>query len=358
MKVQARHGFVIPLTLMLIAVAMVLVTGIYQRGAAFVPFISTVLQRDQAKLLALSGVHVAMCQLAMPVEKMEQKTEAPSGPKKQPRYEQEQVTFLSKLLPVLNYWQKFVLTKDHDGVNGEIQIAVSCEGGKIDLNAIYDFEKKRFRGENELRGDWKKIMQFVCGSIQKKMGISENVFEQVEQFMRNRSSRLNDATELLSLSAFRAFAGHEFYKPLPVGQTEDTLFLMDIFTVQGGKALLNPWLLSDSIRGLFNMKRGITDIKQRKVVVHEWLKNFKTTIEPSRDWNTVFRPIYGIEFQQLPKGTDVVFNASFDPQTFSVVSYGVVGRMVQRAYVIVDRITRAEQGKTWYDVAIKKFYWL
>jgi hypothetical protein len=30
----------------------------------------------------------------------------------------------------LNYWQKFVLTKEHDGVDGEIQIAIACEGGK------------------------------------------------------------------------------------------------------------------------------------------------------------------------------------------------------------------------------------
>lgn len=358
MKLWVRRGFVIPLTLILISVAMVLITGIYQRGSVFVPFMATVLQRDQAKLLALSGVQVALCQLAMPRESVEQKAE-PDSVVKPLSQEQTKVKFFSEILPILNYWQKFVLTTEHDGVQGEIRIAVACEGGKIDLNSIYDFEKKRFKGENELHGDWKKIMQFVCGSIQKKMEISENVFEQFEQFMKGRSSRLNDATELLSLSSFRAFAEHEFYKPALSDQAGGRFYLMDIFTVNSGKAFLQPWFLSDSVRGLFDMKRDAQDdIKQRKMKINELLKNFKMNLELSRDWNAVFKPMYGIEFQRLPKGSDAVFDASFDPQTFSVVSYGVVGRVVQRTYVIVDRIARVEQGKTWYDVSIRKFYWL
>jgi type II secretory pathway component PulK len=86
---SARRGFVIPLTLMLIAVAIVLVTGIYQRGSVFVPFISTVQQRDQAKQLALSGIQVALCQLATPVETIEQKGATVSKESAQPTMQEQ-----------------------------------------------------------------------------------------------------------------------------------------------------------------------------------------------------------------------------------------------------------------------------
>ena len=74
-----KHGFVIPLTLMLIAVAMVLITGIYQKGTIFVPFISTMMKREQAKMLALSGVQVAMSQIAI--------ASAPKDEKKIPKHQ-------------------------------------------------------------------------------------------------------------------------------------------------------------------------------------------------------------------------------------------------------------------------------
>ncbi len=80
MKNNHQSGFVIPLTLMLIAVAMVLITSIYQKGSIFVPFISTMMQREQAKMLALSGVQVAMSQLATASEAKDEKkkdTETP-----------------------------------------------------------------------------------------------------------------------------------------------------------------------------------------------------------------------------------------------------------------------------------------
>ena len=65
MKSRTKQGFVIPLTLMLIAIAMVIITGIYQKGSLFVPFTATMMKRERAKLLALSGVQVAMSQLAV-----------------------------------------------------------------------------------------------------------------------------------------------------------------------------------------------------------------------------------------------------------------------------------------------------
>jgi hypothetical protein len=333
-----------------------------------VPFSSTMIKREQAKLLALSGIQVAMAQLASFGEMQEKKEAAAPTAATMLRTgfvsaaETAQKQFLAELLPVLNQWQQFKVTKLADGVDGEIAIAIASEAGKINLNAIYDFTKRKFKGENEQRGDWKKIMQAVMARVQKKMKIGQNMFSPFENFMKGRQHRLNDATELLTLDVFRAFAGKEFYRLPPSMKPvkEDySLYLLDLFTVYGGKSTVQPWLLSNSVRDVLDIKPGkAANMKQRKTVVQNWMKNFKPAIRGAQEWNKIFQPIYGIEFQRLLKGIDAVFESSFDPTLFSVVSYGIIGGVVQRAYAIVERLKRVENKKTWYDMKIKKFYWI
>ncbi len=344
-----RSGFVIPLVLMLISIAMVLITAIYQRGSLFVPFITTMYQREQAKMLALSGIEIAMSQLTQlpPVKKEEpQKKEgvATAAP-------DEGAVFLTQIMPFMNQWQEFKLKKDIDSIDGTIKIALASEDGKINLNAIYDFVTKKFIGEGQLEGDWKKIMQELLQQMQKKMGISANLFEGFEKFLKQRQYKVNDASELLNVDAFRPFAVRQFYEP-PLNQKEQPLYLMDLFTVYGyGK--LQPWFLADSIRGLLGMNRGT-----KKTNTQDLIKNFKPTFSIATDWKILFQPIYGIEFQRLPKGIDAVFATTFDPKLFSVVSYGIVGNVTLRAYAILERIRRVAKQKTWYDIKIKKFYWI
>jgi len=355
-----QNGFIIPLVLMLISVAIVLVTGIYQRGSIFVPFITTMYKREQAKMLALSGVQIAMSQLGqIEVQKQTEKKEgAPEQQAATSSGSNEQIALLTQILPTLNQWQQFSLKKEVDGIEGEIKISLSSEDGKINLNMIYDFVKKKFVGEGQPQGDWKKIMQMVLQRIQKNMGISANLFESFEKFLKQRQYKVNDATELLTVDPFRAFAGKQFYEPPSREKKERPLYLLDIFTVFGyGK--LQPWLLSDSVRGILDMKRtAVTDIKKAEGMIRELVKKFKPSITISQDWNKIFQPLYGTEFQRLPKGIDAVFETTFDPKLFSVVSYGIVGQVTQRLYAIIERSRRVTKNKTWYDVKIKKFYWI
>ena len=358
---QKRSGFIIPLTLMLISVATVLITAIYQRGSLFVPFITTMYQREQAKQLAMSGIQIAISQLAF-VEKKEKEKKEPAkneAPTQADQASQEGAAFFSRIFPALNQWQEFKLKKDIDGIDGTIKIALASEEGKINLNAIYDFAKKKFVGEGQLQeGDWKKIMQQLLGRVQKNMGISGNLFEEFEKFLKQRQYKINDASELLTIELFRPFVARQFYIPPSKESKERSLYLLDLFTVYGyGK--LQPWLLSDSMRGVLDMKRiSVTAEKPMKEVSQEVLKKFKPQISLSKDWNSVFQPIYGIEFQRLPKGIDAVFETTFDPKLFSVVSYGMVGDVTLRAYAILERVKRFEKQETWYDIKIKKFYWI
>ena len=366
---RKQNGFIIPLVLMLISIAMVLITSIYQKGSIFVPFMNTVIRREQAKLLAISGVQVAMSQLAQPgePEKKKEPSAEPKGegegakgaPTQEVSAEQQAKDLLNRLLPTLNQWQEYALKKDIDGVDGTIKIALSCEEGKINLNTLYDFARRAFMGEGKTTADWKKFMQFLLQRIQKNMGISAQLFESFEKFFKQRQYKVNDATELLVLDEFKQFARTLFYEPPTLTkEAKRPLYLLDIFTVYGnGK--LQPWLLSDSVRELLEMKRvDPADEKKKKEMIQELIKKFKPTVNVSQDWNSLFQPLYGVEFKRLFKGIEAFFESSFDPKIFSVVSYGMVGEVTQRVYAILERMRHVDKNKTWYDVKIRKFYWI
>lgn len=359
-----RHGFIIPLVLILISMIMMITTSVYQRGSLFVPFLSTLYKREQAKALALSGIQIAMSQIGSSGKKEEEKKETPQQPAFMAMMGQNtkdiEQLFVT-MFPRIDQWQTFNLKKDIDGVDGSIKIAVACEDGKINLNAIYDFAKKKFVGEGALSGDWKKIMQDLCLRLQKQLGVTTNLFEPFEKFLKQRQYKVNDASELLLIDQFRPFAQRLFYEPpaaASAGKKERPVYLLDIFTVYG-YGRFQPWMLSDGMRTLLGMKRGSGVAQGESTQTRaELLKKFKPSINLAQDWKTIFAPIYGIEFAQLPKGIDAVFETTFDPRLFSVVSYGVVGDVTVRVYAILERVRRFAKQKSWYDIKIKKFYWI
>lgn len=359
---QLRDGFIIPLVLLLISIAMILTTTIYQRGSLFVPFITTMYKREQAKALAESGIQIAMSQLGSPHEQKkkeaEKKEATPGGFFAMfGMASQESTNLFNQIFPIINRWQTFELKKEKDGVDGIIKIAIVGEEGKININSIYNFKTKKFVGEGAAKGDWKKVMQSVLDRVQKQIGSSINLFDSFEKFLKQRHYRVNDASELLSIEGFGPFATRLFYEPPSISAKDSKnrpLFLLDLFTVYGYDRL-QPWLLSDSIRGALGMKRVLA---QPQEIAKGLIKQFKPTIDVAKEWKSLFAPLYGIEFQLLPKGIDGLFEATFDPKLFSVVSYGIVGDVTIRVYAILERVRRFAKQKSWYEIKIKKFYWI
>lgn len=355
---QPRKGYIIPFTLMLISVAVMLVVIIYQRGSLFVPYISMMHKREQAKLLALSGVEIARSQLAHMMVKENKKEEAQATAEKKEETETDAQWLFRALIPTLNRWQEFPLRKEIDGIKGKIQIAIAVEEGKININEIYDFEKHAFVGQGVKEGkDWQAIIKIIFAKIKKELASNENLYEQFEKFLKERQYKLNDATELLTLDAFRVFDRTVFYEPPE--QTKRSVYLLDIFTVYGERDTMQPWLFSDSMLALLGLKRATNkDVKQRKEMVQKEMKNFKPTAQWAQDWDKIVKPWYGVEFKSLPKGVDSILETTFDPKLFSVISYGEVGNVTQRVYAILERISQQDKNKTYYYVKVKKLYWI
>lgn len=364
-----KNGYILILSLMIISLATTLVTYIFYIGSVQMPYSYTMINREKAKLLALSGIQIAVCNLSQEIEiKQADKKAASNTPsiptasdvKKNEPSEQEKAAreLITTIVPWLNNWQTFALKQDIDGIDGIIKICMGSEDGKFDLNALYDFEKHSFRGDQAQQEIIKRLITDFFKRLNK-----EDLFSEFEKFLKARQYRLDDITELLRIPGFVAFKDNVFY-PGPLKEkkeekNETPVYLTDIFTVWSGKQTIDPWLLSHSMCGLVGIKQATTqNVNSRKKAVEQVIKDVTLEAQWATDWKKYLLPLYGVEFGALLKGVDRLFDAKFEPKMFSVLSYGIVGDVTQKMLAIVERTEEKNDKKLAYTVTIKKLYWL
>lgn len=354
---------------MIISLAVTLVTYIFYIGSVQMPFSQTMINREKAKLLALSGIQIAVAQLSYEAEIKDsdkKPTQLPAqvnglaGEKKgEPSaHEQAARKLIQEIVPSLNRWQTFALRQEIDGIDGTIKISLGSEDGKLDLNALYDFEKHAFKGD---KAQQEIVKQLILDAF-KRAG-KEDLYAEFEKFLKARQYRLDDSTELLRIPGFIHFKDAVFY-PGPSKEKEEEknktpVYLTDIFTVWSGKQTLDPWLLSHSMCGLVGVKQTTAqDVESRKKAVEQVVKDLKLEAQWQTDWKKYLSPLYQTEFNALIKGIDRMFDTKFEPKVFSVISYGIVGDVTQKMLAILARTEEKSDKKLAYTVTIKKLYWL
>lgn len=367
-----RKGYIIVMTMLIIALAVAIVTYIYKRGTVYNPLAQLIAHKEKARMLTMSGLQIALAKLGAPLEKKKDeknKQESPPqdatkdtpGQKKGAAGEQDISLLYQTLLPRLNRWQRFVLKEEIDGVDAEIRIAISCEEGKINLNQIYDFDKKQFRKTADKKVDWEAIFKELCTVLEKQMNGKE-LFDAFKKFLNGRTQPFNDVTELLLIKEFEFFKDTIFYDPPAVGTKTDKsvvrpLYLTDLFTLYTNQHEIDPWLFSDSVCCLFGLPRAqSSDFEDRVKIMEPVLKNIKSTYTWKSDWKPSLEPIYQKELQSLPKGIESVLQATTKPTIFSVTISATYGRVTQRLYVIVERTKKKDAQVAGYDVEVRKVY--
>ncbi len=352
MMYRKKPGYILVLSLILIFLSMFLVTYLANRGSVFVPYAMIAIERKQAYMLAQSGLDLAISQIVSP--KVSKKQEQQEGQKKKKPTEQElDQDMLTVILPTLNRWQEVKLTQKVEGIDATIKFCIMCENGKFDLNALYDFDKHQFINPGK-DADTKKMFNELFEKIKKIMGGKE-LFGAFETILKEKKYRLNDPTELLT-RAFEPFKDAVFYEPPDKDSPKKRpIYLTDLFTVWTGKRSINPWLLSDSVAAVMDLKRAqIQDVAERKKGVAQWLKQFKLKSQWQTDWNKLLKPLYGKEFNSVPKSLQPFLSGTFEARVFSILSYATVGRVTQRLLAIVERPSTGDSS----DMTIKKVYWL
>lgn len=364
MKKHTQCGYILIVTLLMIAGMTAIGTYIFLRTSVFVPFMHTMYDREKAKMLALGGLQLGIQQLSQfdQPETQEGTSQQASAKKETPGNPKQ---FFARIMPLVNRWQTIQLQEKIDGIQGTIQLCLVCEEGKININRIYNFEKGTFNGQGQPKGDWQKLLIHVCRRIEEVLG-GKDLFISLENFLKNRKYPLYDVTELLMIKEgetypFDIFRDHIFYQPpdKKTDHTKATIYLTDLFTIFSDKNSIEPRLFSDSLLGILQLPQTVAlDIAKQTEQIKNIEKNFKTTSQWPQDWATQIKPFYEKELQSLMGGLDAILNTQFNPVYFSLFAYGTVGNVTQRLLAIVKRDERKRKGETGYDVVIKKIYWL
>lgn len=372
-----KSGYMLVFTFVIIALAMTIVTVAITRGLMFTSFTQTMVNRMKARQLALSGIALAMSELQKVEGKKEKNAPSPQQKEGQPEEEEgaeDAKGLLQKLFPMMGRWQSVKLNEKQDGVTGTIQFCLVNENGKVNLNLLYDFEKKKFiddadKAENKEQSkedaaqssktpsatnasQIRAFLDALCTEIQAKMG-GELSVQTIEQWLQKRSYPINDVTELMEIPGFKIFKHAVFYEPPADDKKEWPIFLTDIFTVATTEKNVDPWLLSDSLCAMWGLNR-ITAVG--KQLSDDTLKQWKATMSWATDWDKFLKPLYGRDYASLPKPITPFLKAKFEPTAFSVLSYGTVGRVTVRLVALLERNLVADKKASRVRITIKELY--
>lgn len=344
---QNKQGYILVLVLTILALCTVLVSQIVNRSISQRSLAKISSDREHAKSLALSGLQIALSKITQEKAKSEEKGQADkAAPAKD-----NTGKWLIQIFTNINYWHTYELKDEVDGINGKIELYISPEQGKINLNQLYDKAKKQFVTIDKLNA--KEIIKWVDEKLQTIT--KKPVAEKLEKLLKEKEPIL-DVTELLNLDEFKGLSN--IFLPKPEDKSEQTKkgYIQDVFTVESGNLQLNPWLLSNSILSLIGGKPRSALTDEQKKELEEKLKNVSPTPNWATDWNKYLAPTYGVEWNSINNNIKSLFSTKFDPAVFSVISYGTVNDITQKVLAVIKKDSSAQDKQVKFS--IKKIYWL
>ncbi len=348
---NASQGYILVLTLIILSIMVIMVTQLFNKGRTHLYFAKTMIEREQAKQIALGGIQLAMNQLAVNLEKEDQQktTEKPDEKKEK---QDPNLLFLKKNLSHLNLWQEYKLDEEIEGIDGSVKFCIMSENGKLDINKIFDFTTKKFLHEGAAQGDMKKAVSAFFASAKKFLN-NKDLSEAFEKFLKQRQYKVHDVTELLTIEEFQnIFKDRVFYEPPSIEKKEQRpVYLTDIFTVWSEQPEMNAWLLSDSIRAIFALKRAEINEQEQKNI-EQLLSNLKSVSGDLKTvWETSLEKLYSKELKAVSTDLTMLLSTKFRATMFSVLSYGTVGKITQKVFALIEVQEPAK-------FLVKKLYWL
>lgn len=354
-KKNRSMGFILPLAMIIVFSITAVVIRLMTRAMVNLPLKTMVLEREQAKQIALMGVNVVRAQLTGCVQQDKEKKE-----------------WYEKFLTILNCWQTFTLQEKSDGIEGLIQVYVSSEEGKIPLNAFWDFKNKKFVEKNivDVKALLGSLFLAQQGGNSKEQGTSttSSILEALEKVLKNIDDPLEDITQLLT---------EESFKKLMPASPDDTLFaparpkssdkpakhpsiiLGDLFTVNRNEPTIQPLFFSSSVKAILELQQPSDDKEKKKEALKNILEKLKDPVDWSKQWNDLLAKFYGKTYDKLSAALTKIFNPSVEASSLksliSVVSYGKVGNVTQKVLALLSAELAPNNCVTYN---IRKLYWL
>ncbi len=329
-----KKASVLLFTLLILSVVTILTQQLFRSVWVGTFFNSRMIAKEQAQMLALGGVNLAISQLTLrkPTKKESAEKKGEDWPIKD---------FLMRVWPNLNRWQTFVLDEKLDGIDGKIKICISCENGKININEAFDFQKLEFKDKFNL------LLKGL--HIKGKLAEGE-ILKRLTGFLKARKRKVDDVSELVNVPGFEHL--DVFYKPPKIPKTKQKsepnidLALQDLFTIWTSDEKIELLFPTDSLCGVFGLRRPQADdaqlMKEKfKIAVGAFKKDWGANWE--NNWQFM-QPIYGPKPKVL-KDFNETLSKEFGPEVYSVLSCGEVGEVEQQLLVIIKQMEQKSEQK-------------
>lgn len=357
-----KKGYILFLLFSILSVCSVLISLCFSRTMVYQQLMKLVTNQQQCQQLALSSINLAQAILAPQKEVKE------NGDKKaltNDKQKEDQALF-KKILPYFNKEKKFKLTEKIDHFDATIILSIQSEHGKLNLNSLYDFEKKKFINEGK-PNDCKKLCTWLFGRISEITG-KQNLMAAFENILKKRELEFNDPLELLADKDFKEqFTDNIF---INFEQKNKKIFLTDIFTVYTEPeaqnsidpvaSMINPWLFSMSWQTLLNLnvKENLSKEDIQKFTDKISNQSYATSNKQPNPqtggsfyenyWNECFKDFYQKEYKDLPQEIKSILTTSFEANIFSLLVKARIAETVSSIFTIVKANTK--QHLTGFDI--------
>lgn len=325
-----RSGYILFLLFSILSVCSVLISLYFSRVVIYRQLMQQSIRQQHCNQLALSGIALAQAVLIPPKQKEETK-EAQSKATAPGQPEQK---ILTALFPYFNKTKTHELTTKVDGIQATITLGIQSEQGKLNLNSLYDFDKRKFLYEGQAN-DRKKLCTWLFTRIATLTGKPTlmNVFE---EHLKTRSKEFNDVTELLSIKEFAQQFEEQFFINTP-SDSKNKLFLTDLFTVFSEQETITPWLFSQSWCLLLNLqpKQTLSTEELQKI-----FSTFKIDATWETDWNTSLQPFYQKEYKDIPQEIKSILTTRYEANIFSLLLKAKMTETISTIFTIVKANTK------------------
>lgn len=357
---KAESGYILLLTTFIVATSILLISFVVSRVATYRQLTRVSVNKQAARLIARSGIDIAISELMIFAEPSEEKTKQnkptdtiqnkqEAEKKSEGKSEESLADFVQKKL---NTWHKFDLTDKQEGMEATCTIYITSEQGKININNLYDFSQKRFKTIGSTDG--KKVLEFIADRLKPVLEGQRTKIDLVrliEQAFQDRKGPLEDMSQIITPKGSDALQECLFPDP----EKKDRIALFDLFTTAKTQGL-HPLAATPSTKLVIGFKAPSKDEKEKPT--NEQIDNIlnKSINDWKKEWEPTLSKLFGINYDGIPEPVKSLFANKFGQTLFFVVSYGKVGSVTEKAAALIEKNQTGNMKAK--PFVIRKFYWL
>jgi hypothetical protein len=311
---QNKPGYILFLLFSMLAACSALITVYFSQVVIYRQLNKLIITREKAYRLAQSGVSILQAMMTPEKKENEPKTIPQTGA--QQVAQMPMASIMSQITDCLNKELEISLTSKVDPIDAQFTLSLQVEQSKLNLNSLYDFEKKKFLNEGTPK-DSKKLCIWLFDKIA-ALTKKPSLFNAFEQHLKNRTFDFNDVTELLSIKEFSDVFGSQIFLTFASKEQPNNskIFLTDLFTTNTEQEGLNPWFLTQSWCKLLDLhpKQNMSDEEKKKLI-----SKITKTSNWDSDWNNKLKDFYQKEFKDLPAEIKTILTTQFEANIFSLL---------------------------------------